>query len=111
MADLEIDLLRHRATRAGQRLDLTSKEFLLLTLLARRSGDALTFPTAKGGERRFEFEVYPMQVSVVFTVGAPFGLMIALMTLVSKSQPITVRHPGRDRVRGSGPGRQHRGSP
>ena len=29
MADLEIDLLRHRATRAGQRLDLTSKEFLL----------------------------------------------------------------------------------
>ena len=35
MADLEIDLLRHRATRAGERLDLTSKEFLLLTLLAR----------------------------------------------------------------------------
>ena len=38
MADLEIDLLRHRATRAGQRLDLTSKEFLLLSLLARRAG-------------------------------------------------------------------------
>jgi len=29
MADLEIDLLRQRATRAGQRLELTSKEFLL----------------------------------------------------------------------------------
>ena len=42
MADLEIDLLRHRATRAGQRLDLTSKEFLLLTLLARRSGEVLS---------------------------------------------------------------------
>jgi two-component system copper resistance phosphate regulon response regulator CusR len=42
MADLEIDLLRHRATRAGYRLDLTSKEFLLLTLLARRPGEVLS---------------------------------------------------------------------
>jgi two-component system copper resistance phosphate regulon response regulator CusR len=41
-ADLEIDLLRHRATRAGQRLDLTSKEFLLLSLLARRAGEVLS---------------------------------------------------------------------
>jgi two-component system copper resistance phosphate regulon response regulator CusR len=41
-ADLEIDLLRHRATRAGHRLDLTSKEFLLLTLLARRAGEVLS---------------------------------------------------------------------
>ncbi len=40
--DLEIDLLRHRATRAGQKLDLTSKEFLLLTLLARRAGEVLS---------------------------------------------------------------------
>jgi two-component system copper resistance phosphate regulon response regulator CusR len=42
MADLEIDLLRQRATRAGQRLDLTSKEFSLLTLLARRQGEVLS---------------------------------------------------------------------
>ena len=42
MADLEIDLLRHRATRAGQRLELTTKEFLLLTLLARRAGEVLS---------------------------------------------------------------------
>jgi two-component system copper resistance phosphate regulon response regulator CusR len=42
MADLEIDLLRHRATRAGQKLDLTAKEFLLLTLLARRAGEVLS---------------------------------------------------------------------
>jgi two-component system copper resistance phosphate regulon response regulator CusR len=42
LADLEVDLLRHRATRAGQRLDLTSKEFLLLSLLARRSGEVLS---------------------------------------------------------------------
>jgi len=42
MADLEIDLLRHRATRAGQRIDLTAKEFVLLTLLARRPGEVLS---------------------------------------------------------------------
>lgn len=42
MADLEIDLSRHRVTRAGQRIDLTSKEFVLLTLLARRAGEVLS---------------------------------------------------------------------
>ena len=42
ITDLEIDLLRRRATRAGQRLDLTSKEFLLLSLLARRPGEVLS---------------------------------------------------------------------
>ncbi len=42
MADLEIDLLRHRATRAGQRLELTAKEFLLLSLLVRRAGEVLS---------------------------------------------------------------------
>jgi transglutaminase-like putative cysteine protease len=39
--------------------------------LARRSGDALTFPAAKGDGTRYVVEVYPMQVSIVFTVGAP----------------------------------------
>ncbi len=42
VADLEIDLLRHRASRAGQRLDLTPKEFALLSLLARRTGEVLS---------------------------------------------------------------------
>ncbi len=42
MADLEIDLLRQRATRAGHRLDLTAKEFLLLSVLARRRGEVLS---------------------------------------------------------------------
>jgi two-component system, OmpR family, copper resistance phosphate regulon response regulator CusR len=42
MADLEIDFLRQRATRAGHRLDLTTKEFLLLSLLARRAGEVLS---------------------------------------------------------------------
>ena len=41
-ADLEIDLLRQRAMRNGQRLDLTAKEFQLLSLLARRAGEMLS---------------------------------------------------------------------
>jgi two-component system copper resistance phosphate regulon response regulator CusR len=41
-ADLEIDLARHKASRGGQRLDLTPKEFALLSLLARRSGEVLS---------------------------------------------------------------------
>ena len=42
LADLEVDTLRQRATRAGQRLQLTSKEFLLLSLLARHIGEVLS---------------------------------------------------------------------
>ena len=42
VADLEIDFIRHKASRAGQRLDLTPKEFALLSLLARRQGEVLT---------------------------------------------------------------------
>src|SRR5712692_5030640 len=40
--DLEIDLVRHRATRGGKHLDLTPKEFALLSLLARRTGEVLS---------------------------------------------------------------------
>jgi two-component system, OmpR family, copper resistance phosphate regulon response regulator CusR len=42
VADLELDLVRHKASRAGQRLDLTPKEFALLSLLARRKGEILS---------------------------------------------------------------------
>jgi len=42
LADLEIDFPRLRASRSGQRLDLTAKEFNLLSLLARRQGEVLS---------------------------------------------------------------------
>jgi two-component system copper resistance phosphate regulon response regulator CusR len=42
VADLELDLVRHRAARGGCRLDLTPKEFALLSLLARRAGEVLS---------------------------------------------------------------------
>lgn len=41
-ADLEIDPVRHRATRAGQRIDLSAKEFALLTLLVQKTGEVLS---------------------------------------------------------------------
>ncbi len=40
-ADLELDLMRRRVTRAGKKIDLTSKEFSLLELLLRRQGEVL----------------------------------------------------------------------
>src|SRR5579863_3102028 len=42
IGDLELDLFKHRAQRAGKKLDLTPKEFSLLSLLARRSGEVLS---------------------------------------------------------------------
>ena len=41
-ADLEVDTLRQSATRGGQRLHLTTKEFRLLSLLVRHAGEVLS---------------------------------------------------------------------
>jgi len=41
VADLELDLLRRRVSRAGTRIDLTVKEFALLELLMHRQGEVL----------------------------------------------------------------------
>jgi two-component system, OmpR family, response regulator len=42
VADLELDLVRHRAARGGAALDLTPKEFALLELFLRHPGEALS---------------------------------------------------------------------
>ena len=42
LADLELDIARRKATRGGQRLDLTPKEFNLLILLMQRRGEVLS---------------------------------------------------------------------
>ena len=41
VADLVLDVVRRRASRGGQRIALTSKEFALLELLMRRRGEVL----------------------------------------------------------------------
>lgn len=42
IADLELDFPRQKATRNGNRLNLTAKEFALLSLMVRRSGEFLS---------------------------------------------------------------------
>jgi two-component system, OmpR family, KDP operon response regulator KdpE len=42
LADIEIDNVRHRVTRAGQEIKLTPKEFELLSCLARNAGRVVT---------------------------------------------------------------------
>jgi two-component system copper resistance phosphate regulon response regulator CusR len=42
VGDLKIDLISRRASRAGQRIDLTAKEFALLVALAKREGEILS---------------------------------------------------------------------
>jgi len=41
VADLELDLMRRRATRSGKRIQLTAKEFALLELLMRHQSEVL----------------------------------------------------------------------
>jgi two-component system OmpR family response regulator len=42
VADLELDLLGRKVSRAGRPIDVTSKEFQLLEFLARRAGQVVT---------------------------------------------------------------------
>jgi two-component system copper resistance phosphate regulon response regulator CusR len=58
IADLEVDVLRHRARRSGKCIDLTFKEFLLLALLLRHPGEVLsrTFIAEQVWDMNFECE-------------------------------------------------------
>lgn len=42
ISNLQLDFHKHRVTREGKRIELTQKEFLLLNLLMRRSGEVLS---------------------------------------------------------------------
>ena len=66
IADLVLDLPRHRATRLSQRLDLTAKEFALLALLARRSGEVLsrTFIAEQVWDMNFEGDSNVVDVAI-----------------------------------------------
>ncbi len=66
IADLEIDLVRHRACRGEVLLDLTPKEFALLSLLARRAGEVLsrTLITEQVWDVNFESDTNVVDVHV-----------------------------------------------
>ena len=51
IADLEIDVLRRRVSRGGQRISLTNKEFALLQLLASRQGGGMELREAQEFQR------------------------------------------------------------
>jgi two-component system copper resistance phosphate regulon response regulator CusR len=66
VADLTLDLVRHKATRAGQRLELTPKEFALLSLLVRREGHVLsrTEIAAQVWDMNFDSETNVVEVAI-----------------------------------------------
>jgi two-component system copper resistance phosphate regulon response regulator CusR len=66
VADLEIDFLRHKAMRGGKRLDLTHKEFVLLSLLARRTGEVLyrTYIAEQVWDMNFDSDTNVVDVAI-----------------------------------------------
>ncbi|MFZ3194172.1 MAG: heavy metal response regulator transcription factor [Moraxellaceae bacterium] len=66
VADLELDLRKRRATRAGQRIDLTAKEFALLELFMRRHGEILprSLIAAQVWDMNFDSDTNVVEVAI-----------------------------------------------
>jgi len=66
LGSLEVDLARRKALRAGQQLNLTAKEFTLLTLLLRRKGDVLsrTEIAAQVWDMNFDSDTNVVEVAI-----------------------------------------------
>jgi two-component system copper resistance phosphate regulon response regulator CusR len=64
IGDLAIDFHAHRAVRAGKRLDLTPKEFSLLSFLAHRKGEVVTRTVIAGQVWDMHFDSHTNVVDV-----------------------------------------------
>ena len=66
MADLEIDLIRRKVTRQSERLDLTAKEFTLLSFMIQRRGEVLSRTTLaeKVWDMNFDSDTNVVEVAV-----------------------------------------------
>ena len=66
LADLHIDPIRRRVTRAGQRVDLTAKEYALLLLFLRRQTEVLsrTFIAEQVWDMNFDSDTNVVDVAV-----------------------------------------------
>ena len=66
LADLELDVLKRRATRTGRRIDLTAKEFLLLELFLRRQGEVLSrsFIASQVWDMNFDSDTNVVEVAI-----------------------------------------------
>lgn len=96
VAGLEIDLTHRRATRDGQRLDLTPKEFAILSLLARRNGEVLSRKAISEQVWDMDFDVETNIVDVYVSrlrkkVDGPFG-SILIHTIRGKGYILEKRH-------------------
>ena len=66
IADLELDVLKRRATRDGRRIDLTAKEFALLELFLRRQGEVLSrsFIASQVWDMNFDSDTNVVEVAI-----------------------------------------------
>ena len=66
LGTLELDLHKRKASRDGKRLDLTSKEFILLTLFLRRQGEVLsrTVLAEQVWEMNFDGDTNAVEVAI-----------------------------------------------
>lgn len=66
IADLQVDVPRHKVLRGGMELDLTSREFVLLSLLARRRGEVLSknLIAEQVWDINFESDSNPIEVAI-----------------------------------------------
>lgn len=79
VGDLQVDLIRRRVTRAGQRIDLTAKEFSLVALLARRQSEILSKTAIAEAvwDMNFDSNTNVVEVAVKrlrAKIDAPFGM-------------------------------------
>lgn len=66
LGDLELDTIRRRAFRAGRRLDLTAREYTLLSVLMHRSGEVLsrTILTEEVWDMNFDGDSNVVEVAI-----------------------------------------------
>ena len=66
VADLELNLIRRRANRGGQRIDLTAKEFVLLTLFLQHQGEVLsrTLIASRVWDMNFDSDTNVVEVAI-----------------------------------------------
>jgi two-component system, OmpR family, copper resistance phosphate regulon response regulator CusR len=66
IADLEVDVIRRRARRGEDRINLTNQEFALLSLLARRVGEVLSrsYITSQVWDINFDTDTNVVEVAV-----------------------------------------------
>jgi two-component system copper resistance phosphate regulon response regulator CusR len=66
IADLEVDVIRRRARRGEDRINLTNQEFALLSLLARRAGEVLSrsYITSQVWDINFDTDTNVVEVAV-----------------------------------------------